>query len=37
MLQQEEVRALKKIQETRKKTKQITELQAKNDAVFRKA
>ena len=37
MLQQEEVRALKKIQETRKKTKQITELQAKNDAQFRKA
>ena len=36
MLQQEEVRALKKIQDTRKKTKQITELQAKNDAAFAK-
>ena len=36
MLQQEEVRALRKIQDTRKKTKQITELQAKNDAAFRK-
>ena len=36
MLQQEEVRALKKIQETRKKTKQITDLQAKNDAAYQK-
>jgi len=36
MLQQEEVRALKKIQDTRKKTKQITELQAKNDSIFAK-
>ena len=34
MLQQEEVRAIKKIDETRKKTKQIQELQQRNDSVF---
>lgn len=34
MLQQEEVRAMKKIEETRKKTRQIQELQQRNDAVF---
>ena len=34
MIQQEEVRAIKKIDETRKKTKQIQELQQRNDSVF---
>jgi hypothetical protein len=35
MLQQEEQRALKKIQETRKKTKEIQELQERNDEKYR--
>lgn len=35
MLQTEEDRAIKKIDETKKKTKQIMELKAKNDEKFR--
>ena len=35
MLQLEEQRALKKIQETRKKTKEIQELQERNDEKYR--
>ena len=35
MLQQEEQRALKKIQETRKKTTEIQELQERNDEKYR--
>lgn len=34
MLQQEEQKALKKIEDTRKKTREIQELQAKNDADY---